>query len=57
MFNARDAEPIAAASKVSNVRIGGTEVLYANETKFLEQQSEFGWLKKADPRLRTGSCG
>ena len=31
MLQARGAEPIAAAGKVTNVRVGGTEVLYASE--------------------------
>jgi hypothetical protein len=57
MFNARNTGLVTAASKVSDVRVGGTEVLCANETQFLKHRSEFGWILKADPRLRTGRCG
>jgi hypothetical protein len=55
MFNARNTGLVTAANKVSNVGVGGTEVFCANETQFLKQRSEFGWIVKADPRLRTGA--
>jgi hypothetical protein len=56
MLTAWDAEPVATAGKVTNVRFAGTEVFYPSEPEFPQLRGEFSGLKKGHPRLTAGCC-
>jgi hypothetical protein len=56
MLAARHAEPVAAAGKVTNIRVGWTEVFYSSKAQFLQLLAQFSRLKKGYPRLTAGCC-